>query len=362
MISPFLCHRFRSGFLITLITILTTACGSEENYNDASTLTNEPVTPTDTNTNTSNTPAIITGVDSGSITEDVDPGKNNLLAVSGKLEISDNDAGDAAFITNLINGDYGQFTIADDGNWSYLAGNNQPVIQNLDAGASLTDSFVINSIDGTIHTITITINGIDEANIPSVITGVDTGGVTEDNDPDNDGLLEVSGALNISDNNAGEAAFIARTHNGNFGSLSINAAGNWSYAASNSQSAIQNLNTGASFTDTLTVSGVDGTTHNIMIIIFGVDEINTSSDITLSWIAPAEREDNAAIALSEISGYKIYYSTVPGLYNNNISINDGSAVGYTFINFPSDTYYFVVTTIDTDNRESQHSAVLTVNN
>ena len=98
--------------------------------------------------------------------------------------------------------------------------------------------------------------------------------MTEDIDPDGDNLLEVSGKLNITDNDAGEAAFIARTRNGNYGSLTINTAGNWNYAANNTQSVIQNLATGSTLTDTFTVSSVDGTTHSVRITINGVDEAN----------------------------------------------------------------------------------------
>ena len=83
---------------------------------------------------------------------------------------------------------------------------------------------------------------------------------------------------------------------------------------------------------------------------------STAADINLSWAAPAEREDNAPISLSEIAGFKVYFGTVQGQYTNNILINDGSAVGHTLTNLPvGDTYYFVLTTLDTEGRESQFS-------
>ena len=91
-----------------------------------------------------------------------------------------------------------------------------------------------------------------------------------------------------------------------------------------------------------------------------VDETNTTANIDLSWVAPVEREDNGPIALSEIAGYKIYYGSTQGQYPNNITINDGSAVGYTFQNFTAGTYYFVITTIDTEGRESEFSAEVIV--
>jgi len=303
-----------------------------------------------------NSAAIISGVDSGSVTEDVDPDGDNLLEVAGKLNITDSDAGEAAFVATTSNGNYGNLTITAAGDWSYAANNSQSAIQSLASYETLKDSFTVRSIDGTTHIIVVSIRGADEVNQPAVISGTDNGTVTEDVDPDGDNLLEVAGKLNITDSDAGEAAFIATTSNGNYGNLTITAAGDWSYAANNSQSAIQNLASNVTLQDNLTVSSIDGTKHTIVITIIGVDEASTTADINLSWVAPSEREDNTSIALSEIAGYKIYYGTTQGQYSNSVDVNDGSAAGYTFKAFPSGTYFFVVTTYDTGGRESQYSA------
>ena len=90
------------------------------------------------------------------------------------------------------------------------------------------------------------------------------------------------------------------------------------------------------------------------------NETNTTANINLSWVAPAEREDNTPISLSEIAGYKIYYGSTLGQYSNSVTINDGSATGHTFQNFTAETYYFVVTTLDTEGRESQFSTEITI--
>lgn len=306
-----------------------------------------------------NTPAQITGNDRRTLTEDNDPDNDNLLETSGILNISDADAGESAFIATTYNGNFGALTINSQGGWNYAAINNQAAIQNLNNGANISDSLVISSLDGTTHTIIITINGVNEVNIPAVISGADSGAVTEDNDPDNDNLLEVSGKLNITDSNPGEAAFIANTIFGNYGNLVINAAGNWSYAANNSQSAIQSLNTGATLYDSLVVRSVDGTTRAIVITISGRDEANTATNINISWLAPAAREDNSPISLSEIAGYKIYYGSAQGQYTGNVAIYNSSTVNHTFQNFSSGTYYFVITTVDTQGRESKNSTELT---
>jgi len=89
------------------------------------------------------------------------------------------------------------------------------------------------------------------------------------------------------------------------------------------------------------------------------ESTTTTSGVSLAWVAPSEREDNTAISLSEIAGYKVYYGTAPGQYTNSVDINDGIAEGYTFKALPAATYFFVITTYDTDGRESQYSAEVT---
>lgn len=82
-------------------------------------------------------------------------------------------------------------------------------------------------------------------------------------------------------------------------------------------------------------------------------------DINLSWIAPFEREDNNPISPAEIAGYKIYYGTAQGNYTKSISINNGSTDNFTVENLASGTYYFVITTRDTEGRESGYSPIVT---
>ncbi len=102
-----------------------------------------------------------------------------------------------------------------------------------------------------------------------VIGGSNTGAVTKDVDPDTDGQLEVGGALSISDPDTGESSFQPRTVLGTYGSLTIEAAGSWSYVADNTQAAIQQLGAGERLTDVLSVTTSDGTTHNVTITING---------------------------------------------------------------------------------------------
>lgn len=355
-------QSFKFRFFISLfLTMQLAACGTEE-YLAA-------VAPNVGSNSTSETVesniAVFSGIDTGSVIEDVDPDGDDLLETTGKLNVIDNDEGEDGFTSETVNGEFGILNIDTDGNWNYAADNNQSIIQDLNGDARITDNLKVHSIDGSEHTIVITIIGVTDsvagANSPAVFSGADSGNVTEDVDPDGDNLLEVNGKLNVTDSDAGQDAFIVTTFFGTYGNLSISSAGNWAYAANNNQAAIQNLDSGDSLLDNITVISLDGTTHSIVITLFGADEVAaTTSNITLNWTAPSQREDNSAIALSEIASYNISYGTTSGVYTSTVSITDSSAVSHTFTNFTSDTYYFVITTIDTDGRESQYSAAYNI--
>lgn len=88
------------------------------------------------------------------------------LVTSGVLSISDPDTGESSFIAQsdvLGNHGYGRFSIDAAGAWHYTADNNQSAIQTLDAGETLTDSFTISSVDGSVHQdIIVTIIGVTE--------------------------------------------------------------------------------------------------------------------------------------------------------------------------------------------------------
>jgi hypothetical protein len=116
----------------------------------------------------------------------------------------------------------------------------------------------------------------------------------------------------------------------------------------------------ATATYIMTCSGEGGTASDSVIVTVN-EPTSSGRDINLSWVAPSEREDNSALSMSEISGYKIYYGTTQGEYSNSIDVSDGTAEGYTITDLPSGVYYIVVTTIDTDGRESGFSGAININ-
>jgi len=84
----------------------------------------------------------------------------------------------------------------------------------------------------------------------------------------------------------------------------------------------------------------------------------TSQNVTLSWVAPVEREDGTPISMSEISGYRIYYGETDGFYTYEIDVNESDTMQVTLEGMPVGTYYIVVTTIDMEGRESGYSETI----
>ncbi|MBV7600271.1 VCBS domain-containing protein, partial [Aeromonas sp. sia0103] len=140
-------------------------------------------------------------------------------------------------------------------------------VQYLGQGETKVETFTVQSLDGTSHTVTITITGVNDG---AVIAGDDHGAVTEDaTDP----TLTDSGTLTLTDLDAGEAVFKAGTGTPTgsvLGSLTITTDGKWSYEVANDK--VQYLGEGETKVETFTVQSLDGTSHTVTITITGVND------------------------------------------------------------------------------------------
>lgn len=75
---------------------------------------------------------------------------------------------------------------------------------------------------------------------------------------------------------------------------------------------------------------------------------------TLSWQIPTERTDGSP--LTNLAGFSVYWGLAPGLYTNNIDIDNPSI--NLFVVEPLDTgntYYFAVQAYDANNLSSDFS-------
>ncbi|NNC98270.1 MAG: tandem-95 repeat protein, partial [Gammaproteobacteria bacterium] len=221
--------------------------------------TSDPVTVTITFTGT-NDAAVVTGVVEGEV------GEGDLVdTVFGDLNHTDVDNTDPDGLFQADSGatTYGTYTVDADGNWSFTLDNANPATEALTAGEVVTDSFSAFADDGTEQVITVTINGSNDG----AILSADVENLVE---TDLAADISTSGALTISDVDAGEAVFVAQAGSvGDYGTFTIDATGAWTYTAS---SAHDEFVDGVTYTDTFSVQSADGTTTSVTINILGTDD------------------------------------------------------------------------------------------
>ncbi|CAK3181571.1 hypothetical protein VCRA2128O94_10390 [Vibrio crassostreae] len=193
----------------------------------------------------------------GQVTEET-----NLIA-SGVLNVTDVDANQAHFSNTDIKGALGTLHLTVNGIWTYTLDNNNPTVQALGKHHSATDTVTIHSADGTPHQVTILVNGTNDG---ALISGTDTGKVTEET------MLTTSGQLKITDVDTGEAHFSNTDIAGSLGTLHLTGSGSWTYDLDNTNPTVQALGKGATATDTITVHSADGTAHQVTITVNGTND------------------------------------------------------------------------------------------
>ncbi|KAB0265077.1 VCBS domain-containing protein [Microvirga brassicacearum] len=216
--------------------------------------TGQLVTVTITGTNDA---AIIGGVTTGTVSEDA------AVTVSGTLTAVDVDNPDNAFQAGSGNAGYGSWSVDAAGIWSYTLDSGNPAVDALNSGDTLSDTFTILSVDGTTQQVTVTISGSNDA---AIIGGVAIG-TTDEN-----AATTVSGTLIANDIDNPDNAFQAGSGNAGYGSWSIDAAGDWTYALDNGNPAVDSLNDGDALNDSFTVLSADGTTQQVTVTITGTND------------------------------------------------------------------------------------------
>ncbi|WP_315141202.1 retention module-containing protein, partial [Achromobacter marplatensis] len=225
------------------------------------------------------------GDDKGTVTEDV------TLSVGGKLDVTDPDAGQAVFVaqTNAA-GQHGTFSIDADGKWTYNLTNNDPAVQGLGAGKTLTETFTVTTADGTTGQVVVTIVGTND---DPVLTGKADGAVTED------GTLVATGKIDVTDIDTTDTHTwsVNNSGKGTYGSFSVDATGNWTYNLDNANKDVQGLKSGQSITETFTVTVDDGNggvvSKNVTVTINGTDDG--------AIINPAQPGDDAGTVTEDVT-------------------------------------------------------------
>ncbi|MBS6830177.1 MAG: VCBS domain-containing protein, partial [Desulfovibrio sp.] len=218
----------------------------------------------------------------------------DAVSVSGDLPVpTDPNIHDVlTFIaqSNVV-GSYGKLTLDVAGHYTYTLNNALPVVQGLGVGEKLTDTFTFTVSDGhggtVSNTLTLTINGTND--LPGV--GAATASIIED-------AVGVSGTLPVPvDPDLHDVvSFVPQTAAlGLYGTLSIDAGGNYTYTLNNALPAVQGLGVGEKLTDTFTFTVSDnhgGTaTNTLTLTINGTNDLPTVASAAASII-----EDTAGIS------------------------------------------------------------------
>ncbi|MFN6473822.1 MAG: beta strand repeat-containing protein [Nostoc sp. SerVER01] len=279
-----------------------------------------------------NDAATITGTATGAVTEDT---STPNLTATGKLTVNDVDAGQNKFKTSVTSasGNLGSLSITDTGTWNYSVANS--AVQSLGAGATKTETFTVQSFDGTAsQNIVVTITGVNDA---ASITGTATGAVTEDTSTPN---LTATGNLTVNDVDAGQNKFktTVTSASGNLGSLSITDAGAFTYTVANS--AVQSLGAGATKNETFTVESVDSTaSQNIVVTITGVNDAASITGTATAGVTEDASTPNLTatgnLTVNDVdAGQNKFNTTITSASGNlgSLTITDAGAFTYTVAN------------------------------
>ncbi len=219
-----------------------------------------------------------------SATEDGAEISGNVLSNDDGDDLSIVAVGESAVLDEPVEGDLGTLTLLPDGSFTYVADD----ATRLPEGAVGEDTFTYSVLDGYGQEATAQLRvAVSGVNDPASIAGDTTGQVVE-GDPDS---TQSSGVLTVTDPDAGEDRFAdpdPAALAGAYGSFTFDPeTGDWTYTLDNDTDAVQALPEGEEFTDSLTVTSLDGTASETI----GVTVIGSSD----ADAPPTDREDTHAI-------------------------------------------------------------------
>ena len=185
-----------------------------------------------------------------------------------------------------------------DGTYSYELNNDSASVQALKTGESYTDTFTVYSEDSHrkasgSQTISVLVKGTNDT--PAVSVSAPSGTVTEDSlaqtatgtfsivDKDHDGNLQTLTITSTGNSSSASQAMDLSAGSGtasvssNYGKLTLNGDGTYSYELNNSSASVQGLKANESYTDQFTVVAKDSTGLNsisktINVVINGTND------------------------------------------------------------------------------------------
>jgi VCBS repeat-containing protein len=261
--------------------------------------------------------ATITGTATGGINEDVTD------SLTGTLTVSDEDTGEVGFMPqSLVEGVFGHFTIAMNGEWLYQLDNSNIVVQALPEGETLTDSFAVTSLDGTgSQMVTVTITGINDS---AEIMGAAAGQIVANSKE------VITGSLAITDIDTDQSMFISQADaQGLYGNFTLNSEGDWVYLINNSNTDVLAIQSGESLTDTFIVVSLDGTEQEIAITIDGINDSPTATQVlTLTVDEDGQLPDIDVLTLISDADGDTLIVTSATVIHGNVLINADNTINY----------------------------------
>jgi len=183
--------------------------------------------------------------------------EDDKLGIAGQFDATDSDP-TAALSWSVAGGGtglYGSLSVDKSGHWSYLLNQSLPKLNALAEGETATETFVTKVVDSNgafaYQKLEIDVAGANDA--PVVLPGQSVGNVHEDFG------LSASGQVKAKDFDHGAVLSwsLAGSPSGNYGSLSIDPAGKWTYSLDNAAANVQALAPGEKAVDTFTVQVTD---------------------------------------------------------------------------------------------------------
>jgi VCBS repeat-containing protein len=227
----------------------------------------------------SNDPAVVSGDTHGYVVEagGVHNASHGVPTATGLLTDTDVDNPPNTFLAvtspQASDRGYGSFAMTTDGHWTYTLDDGNCAVQALNVGQTLTDAFVVKTADGTAQTVTITIEGSNDA---AVICG-DTRGCVVEPSKSCDPPPSASGTLTDKDVDNPDNTFAAvtcpQTSDHGYGSFTMTASGTWTYLLDEGNPAVKALNACDTLTDAFTVTTIDGTAQTVTVTIQGADDV-----------------------------------------------------------------------------------------
>ncbi|PVE05744.1 hypothetical protein H663_020290, partial [Limnohabitans planktonicus II-D5] len=220
---------------------------------------------------------------------------NAALSTNGKLTVTDVDSAETFKAQTDVAGTHGKFSIDAQGNWTYVA---NTALNSLNASDSVSDTFPVESADGTKTSVKVTINGTNDA--PTITSNVQAGTVKEDE------TLTATGRITSSDVDHAATAAYSGSADGEYGSFAVNAqTGEWTYTLANG--AHQNLKEGESHVEQFTVTVTDDkgatTTQVVSVTVNGTNDAPTLTSQTAILSAGLEDTAYTFTAAQLLQGY-----------------------------------------------------------